>query len=40
MGPQGDGSRDALTLGFQQQYPDIQIDYQGMSRVARWPPSC
>src|SRR4051794_34250059 len=31
MGPQGNETRDALTLGFQQQYPDIQIDYQGIA---------
>ncbi|HEY7063875.1 MAG TPA: extracellular solute-binding protein [Chloroflexota bacterium] len=31
MGPQGNETRDALTLGFQQQYPDIQVDYQGLA---------
>ncbi len=31
MGPQGNETRDALTLGFQQKYPDIQIDYQGLA---------
>jgi iron(III) transport system substrate-binding protein len=31
MGPQGNETRDALTLGFQQQYPDIQVEYQGLS---------
>jgi iron(III) transport system substrate-binding protein len=31
MGPQGNEMRDSLTLGFQEKYPDIQVDYQGMS---------
>ncbi len=31
MGPQGNETRDALSLGFQQQYPDIQVDYQGLA---------
>jgi iron(III) transport system substrate-binding protein len=34
MGPQGNEMRDALTIGFQQQYPDVQMDYQGMSGSA------
>jgi iron(III) transport system substrate-binding protein len=31
LGPQGNETRDALTLGFQQQYPEIQVDYQGLA---------
>jgi iron(III) transport system substrate-binding protein len=31
MGPQGNETRDALSLGFQQQYPDVQVDYQGLA---------
>src|SRR5215468_8847192 len=31
MGPQGNETRDALTLGFQQQYPDVQVDYQSLA---------
>jgi iron(III) transport system substrate-binding protein len=31
MGPQGNETRDALTLGFQQKYPDVQVDYQGLA---------
>ncbi len=31
LGPQGNETRDALTLGFQQKYPDVQVDYQGLA---------
>jgi iron(III) transport system substrate-binding protein len=31
MGPQGNETRDALTDGFQRQYPEIQIEYQGLA---------
>src|SRR5262249_54128512 len=31
MGPQGNETRDALTLGFQQKYPDVQVDYQSLA---------
>lgn len=31
IGPQGSGSTDGLTKGFQAKYPDIQVDYNGMA---------
>jgi len=31
VGPQGSDARDALVEGFQQKYPDIEVDYSGLS---------
>ncbi len=31
MGPQGNEMRDALSLGFQQKYPDVEVEYQGLA---------
>ena len=31
IGPNGTDVRDALTQGFQKKYPEIQVDFNGMS---------
>ncbi len=37
IGPQGSEVRDALTLPFQKKYPEIKVDFQGMSPAAMSP---
>ncbi len=37
MGPAGSDVKDAYTLGFQKKYPEIEVDFTGMSGAAQTP---
>src|SRR3990172_2444887 len=37
IGPSGSDVKDAYTIGFQKKYPEIEVDFSGMSGAAQTP---
>jgi len=37
IGPQGSASRDALSVGFNRMYPDLQVQYGGLAGAQTGP---
>ena len=36
VGPQGNETREALTLGFQRKYPEIKVEHSGAAGASPW----
>ena len=36
VGPQGNETRDALTVGFQKKYPEIRVEHSGSAGAQPW----